>query len=140
MCFARTTFNSIEWILLGGGLSRECSRHSLSIPLNGFEGCTPPLLLVVVPSFNSIEWILESSYKYSYRYVCAPLSIPLYGFTVHTPALTPSTTSTSSFNSIVWILVACDPAEPVDYDFQFHCMDSIPLSPRAGAPCIWSRI
>ncbi len=26
------------------------------------------------------------------------------------------------------------------YTFQFHCMDSIPLSPRVGAPCIWCRV
>ena len=57
---ARASFNSIEWILTPlGDIVRGFVRDELSIPLNGFGVEEGEEHNRILPSFNSIEWILK---------------------------------------------------------------------------------
>ena len=107
-------FNSIEWIhtreyaMVGSWLEQLAfnSIEWIRIPPRGGGGGGGRQ----EAPFNSIEWILH--YASPRDAGLDNLSIPLNGF--------------------------CTITLHVHYGnfFHLHCMDSIPLSPRVGAPCI----
>ncbi len=120
LCGCATTFNSIEWILSVYIKQAYPTRkpRKLSIPLNGF------LLLKVARETKDRKYVdlsitlngFLTSNKVDDTGQPKPLSIPLNGF------------------CIIASHVHCGKFS------HFHYVDSIPLSPRVGAPCIWCRV
>ena len=78
----QVSFNSIEWIRLGGARATGTLSSTLSIPLNGFLESNYMVEVTYYDkhAFNSIEWIPSDIREATAGAASSTLSIPLNGF------------------------------------------------------------